>query len=240
MVAARYIVQGAAALQLFDDVFAKALMLRGDDAHAFAAVQTGGEIVQRKAVDPGANEADDHHPERVHRKGRAADEGAGYRYGGADVEVQILVDDLGQDVQAAGGGVDVEEDGLRDAEDEDKAQQIEPDVSHKRRLAGLHKAAHRQDLFPNLDERTQDECRVHGLGTELLANQEPRHNEQGGVDDGDHQGHLHRYARQAEEAGNHHRQTAAMNMTTVMMTSSFQNLKVASGCRISPTFIWIN
>ena len=53
--------------------------------------------------------------EGVHEEGGAADEGAGYRHGSANVKVQVLVHNLRKDIQAAGGSVDVEENGLRGA-----------------------------------------------------------------------------------------------------------------------------
>ena len=72
-VAAVDIVQGAAALEGFHDVGADFLAAVGDDADALALVHAGHEVVQGEAVHPGADEADDDHPERVDGEGGAAE-----------------------------------------------------------------------------------------------------------------------------------------------------------------------
>ena len=76
-------------------------MVVADDADPLALVECVGEVVDGDAVDPGADQADNHHPERIDGEGRAADQGTGDRNGGADVEMKVFVDDLGEDVQPA-------------------------------------------------------------------------------------------------------------------------------------------
>ena len=112
LVAARHFVEAAPAHDLVDDVVPDHLMVVRDDADAFAPAQARHEVVHDQAVDPGADQADDDQPEGIDGERRAADDDAGDGHGQADVEMEVLVDDLRQDVQSSRGGVDAEHDGL--------------------------------------------------------------------------------------------------------------------------------
>ena len=107
-VAADDLIHGAAALKIVDDETAQTVILLGDDADALLVVEGSGEVVDHKAVDPSADKADDHHAEGVDGKGGAADDSASDGDRGANVKMEVFVDDFGQDVEAAGGGVDGE------------------------------------------------------------------------------------------------------------------------------------
>lgn len=148
------VIQSAAALESFHDVSTYFFIAVGDDADALPLVHAGHEVVEREAVHPGADQAEDHHPEGVDGEGAAADEGAGDGHGYADVEVQVLVHDLREDVQSAGGGVDVEQDGLGDAHHEHEADQVQQRVAHDGGLTGLDETLIGAYLLPELQERT--------------------------------------------------------------------------------------
>ena len=197
-VSAADIVEGAAALEGFNDVGTDFFAAVGDDADTLALVHAGHEVVQGEAVHPGADEADDDHPERVDGEGGAADDGAGDGDGDTDVEVQVLVDDLREDVQAAGGGVDAEQDRLGNADDEHEADQVRQRFAHDGGLSGLDEALVGAHFLPELQERAQDHGRVHGLGAEFLADQQPGQDEKDGIDDRDDHGYLDRDAHHRE------------------------------------------
>ncbi len=185
-VAAGDLVEGAAAVELVDDVLADALVLLGDDAEALVVVEGGGEVVDHEAVDPGADEADDDHAEVVDEEGGAADDGTGDGDGGSDVEVEELVDDLGQDVEAAGGGVDAEHQGLRSAEQQHEAAEVEPGVAHDGGGAGdevvVGDVLPGEDGIPEVGQGAEDEGRVDGLEAELAVDEQEGHDEQDDVD----------------------------------------------------------
>lgn len=101
-VAADDLIEAAAAAKLVDDEAADLLVVMRDDADPLALVQAGREIVHDKAVDPCADEADDHHPERIDGESCAADDSARHGHGRPDVEVKVLVDNLCEYVKAAG------------------------------------------------------------------------------------------------------------------------------------------
>ena len=107
-----YLVEAASSSKLVDDETAYPVIFIGNHTDSFPLVQAGGEVVHDQAVDPRADQADDHHLERIDGEGCAADHRSGHRHGSSDVEMQVLVDNLRQDVEATGGGVDVEQDSL--------------------------------------------------------------------------------------------------------------------------------
>ena len=185
------LVQGAAALQGFGDVIADFfLMSLRDDADALAAVDRSHEVVQGEAVEPSAHQAEHDQTERIDGEGGTADDGAGDGHGHADVEVQVFVDDFGQDVQAARGGIDAEQDGLRDAHHQDEDDQVHQRVAHHGSQTGLDELFVGAHLLPEFQERTQDHGRVYGLGAEFLADQQPGQDQEDGVDDRDDRGDL--------------------------------------------------
>ena len=163
-----------------------------DDADALALVERIGEIIDGDAVDPGADQADDDHAERVDGEGRAADQGAGDRNGGADVEMKVFVDDLGEDVQPARGSIDPEEDGLGDTEHQHETDQVQPRVVHDRSPVG-DQFFKGKDPGPEIDERTKDQGRINGLRTEFRADQQPGEHQQDGIDGRDDHGDPHRH-----------------------------------------------
>ena len=98
----------------------------------------------------------------------------------------------------------MEQDGLRGAENEHKAQKVEPGVPHHGSLSGLDEFLVGKNFLPKLDERAQDKGSVHRFSAKFRANQQPGHHQQDGIDDRNHQRHLHRQSHGVEHAGDHH------------------------------------
>ncbi len=196
-IAAGDLVEGAAAVEFLDDVFADALIVFGDDAEALVVVEGGGEVVDHEAVDPGADEADDDHAEGVDSEGGAADDGAGHRDGGTDVEVQVFVDNLGQDVESTSGSVDAEHQGLGGTEQQHEAAEVKPGVAHNGVVID-DTIVRRQDIFtsgilgiprehpgPEVGEGTEDKGGEDRLETKLAVDEDEGEDEQDDVDDHD-------------------------------------------------------
>ena len=102
-------IQAAAALKVFDYETAEFLVIVRDYADALLAVERGGEVVHRKTIDPCADKADHDQLEGIDGESGKADDGAGDGHGHTDIEMQILVQYLGKDVQTAGGCVYIKE-----------------------------------------------------------------------------------------------------------------------------------
>ena len=185
-VATNYLVEGAAAVQLVDDIAADAVVFLRNDTDAFAVVERGGEVVDHETVNPGADKTDDYHAEVVDEECGAADNGTGDGDRGADVEVEVLVDYLGEDVQSAGGGVDAEHKGLRSTQKQDEAAEVEPGIAHDGHRAGgdvlVRDVLPGEDGVPHIGKRTQNHSGVDRLGSELMPNQNPCQDKQDGVD----------------------------------------------------------
>ena len=139
-----------------------------NDADSFPSVNRSGKIIHTDTVDPSSYEADYHQTEGVDGKGGGTDKRACHSNGGAYVEFAVFVEDLSQDVQAAGRGIDSEKYGLGSTEDEDEAQQIEPRVLHYGSLSGLNELAVRQDKFPEFNHRSKYQGSINRLYAELL------------------------------------------------------------------------
>ena len=88
------------------------LIFIADDADSLALVQADGEIVHHNAVEPGSYEADDYQPERVDEEGTEADNDSGDGYRGAYVPMELFLHYHCHNVQAAGGGIDTEQECL--------------------------------------------------------------------------------------------------------------------------------
>ena len=190
LVAARDLIEAAAADDLVDDVVADGFMIVRDDADALAPAQGGHEVVHDQAVDPGADEADDHQAERIYGEGGTADDHPGDGHRQTDVEVQVFVDDFREDVQPARGSVDAEHDSLRHAQDEHKTNQVEPKVAHHGSLARGEQLRVGADLLPQVHHGTENQGRITSLDAELLPDEEISQNQEDGVDDEHDGGHL--------------------------------------------------
>ena len=206
LVAARHLVQGAAAIDGVDHKVYDLPVVVGDDIHAYARVDACHEVVYHQAVDPRAHQAHDDQAHVVDQEGRAAYSPAPYRDRRAQAHVAILVDDLGQDVEPARRGVDAEQYRLRHAQHQHKAQQVEPRVgdhlpralyrdSKERLLDGAH-------CPQKVDHGAQNEGRVHRLGPKLVADEHKCKQQQDGVDDKYHGAHR----QEGHKLGNHERQ----------------------------------
>ena len=128
-IAALDVIERTATHQVLDDITADTFRLVGDDADTLALVERGGEIVDGKTVDPRTGKTDDHHAEVVDQEGGAADDSTGDRYRLADIVVDVLVDDLSQDIESSGGGIDAEHKGLASREEQHEAEQVEPYIA---------------------------------------------------------------------------------------------------------------
>ena len=173
-------------MEVVDDVTADTVVVLRHDAHTFAVVERSCEIVDHKTVDPSADKADDNHTERIDEESGAADDGTGDADGSTDIEVEILVHNLGQNVQSAGRSVDAEHQGLRGTQQQDKAAKIKPRVTHHRggtrHQVIIGNLLPRQDGIPHVSQRAKNHGRVDGLGTKLMSNQNPCQNKQDSVD----------------------------------------------------------
>jgi len=214
-IAADDLVKRAATIEIVDDVTADAVVVFRDDAHTLSLVEVGREHIHHHAIDPCGNEADDHHLEGIDEESREADDGTRHAHRLAHVEVQVFVDDFGQDVETASGSVDGEHQCLGGAEDDDAAEQVEPRVAHHRKsLAGIYThvyqvAVRRSEVFPGinpfaeLSHRTEDQGTVNRFEAELLANEQVGQNQQDGVDDGDHHGQADVDTHAVKDVGQH-------------------------------------
>ena len=133
--------------------------------------------------------------------------------------MQVLVDDLGEDVETASGGVDGEHQGLCRAEDQHAAEQVEPRVAHH----GIGRAgvdAHvdqivvrRGQVLPrinpltDLGHGTENQGAVDRLQAELLADKQIGQNQQDSIDDGDHHRQADVDAYALEDIGQHDGET---------------------------------
>ena len=201
-VAAHDGIEAAAAMELFNDMPADQLMILGNDADAFLAVEAGREVVDGQAVDPGTDQTENDQMERVDGESGAADDGAGHGDGSTDIEMEILVDDLRENVQTARGGVDTEHDGLRETQHQHEADHIEERLAHHGRGTFGDESLGGADDAPQIDHRTENHGGIDGLGAEFLADQQPGQHQQEGVDRHDDDGHL-----PAGDAGDDQRQT---------------------------------
>ena len=193
-IAADDLIEGTATVEVVDDVATDAVIVLGDDAHTLALVEVGGEHVHYHAVDPSGDKADDDHLEGVDGESREADDGTRHAHRLTHVEVQVLVDDLGQDVKAARGGVDGEHQGLGGAEDDDAAEQVEPGVAHH----GIGRTGINTHInqvfvrggqvfpgvepFAELGHGTEDQSAIDGLEAEFFADEQIGQHQQDGVE----------------------------------------------------------
>ena len=97
--------------------------------------------------------------------------------------------------------VEGEEDRLRDAHHEHEADQVQQRVAHHGALAGLDEALVGAHLLPEFQERAQDHRRVHGLGAEFPADQQPGHHQEDGIDGRDDCRYLQGNAHHHEQVG---------------------------------------
>ncbi len=205
------LVEGAAAMQLVDDVLADALVVLGDDAEALVVVEGSGEVVDHETIDPGADEADDDHAEVIDEECSAADDGAGHGNRGSDVEVEILVDNLGQDVEATGGGVDAEHQGLGGTEQQHEAAKVEPGIAHHRGGAGdevvIGDVLPGVDGIPEVGQGAEDEGGVDRLETKLAVDEQKCQYQQDDVDNHNQITEIHLNAHAGEDVDQHDGET---------------------------------
>ena len=191
-------------MQVIKDIAAYLFVVFGYDAYPFPAVEAGCEIVQRYPVDPCADDATHHQPERIYGNGSAADGYSGYAHGRANIGMEILVDYLCQDVQPSGGSVYAEQDGLGQAQDKHKAQEVKPGVVHQGGGSRLQKALDGEYLFPEVNHRPQNEGGVNGFGSEFTADKYPGQHQKHGVYDYYHIGYPYADARGVQKVGDHY------------------------------------
>ena len=198
-------------MQFVNNITADAVVLLRHDAHPLAVVERGSEIVHHQAVNPCADKSDDHHTEIVDEESRAADNSTSNAHRRANVEMQILVYNLGQNVQSARRGVDAEHQCLRRTQQQYKAAEVQPRVAHYRHRAGsqilIGNLLPRQDSIPHIGERTQYHGGVDRLSTELMPNQHPCQYQQYGVDSHNDDRQTDVDARCCKDIAQHNRQT---------------------------------
>ena len=101
--------------------------------------------------------------------------------------MEVLVYDLGHDVQPAGGGVDVEQKGLGNAQENHETHQVEPEIPHHRNRARSNEFFVRHDGFAQIHHRAQDQGCINRLDTEITAEQQQGEHNENHIEDGDHQ-----------------------------------------------------
>lgn len=178
-------IECTSAVEGADDVLANAFIVFGDDAEPFVVVEGGGEVVDDKSVNPGADETDDDHSELVvgDEEGGAADDGACDGDGGTNIEMEEFVDYFGEDIEATRGGVDAEHEGLGGTEKEYEAAEVEPWVTHDGSGA-CDGVVVGEDVFssgvagvpwhepgPEVGKRTEDEGCVDCLGSKFFVDE---------------------------------------------------------------------
>ena len=103
--------------------------------------------------------------------------------------MEVLVDNLGQDVESAGGGIDAEHQGLSGAEQQHEAAEVQPRVAHHRWGTGddvvVGDVLPRKHHVPEVGQRTENQSGVDRLETELTVNQDKGEDQQNDVDDHD-------------------------------------------------------
>ena len=133
--------------------------------------------------------------------------------------MQVFVDNLGQDIQTACGGVDGEHQGLGGTEDNHAAKQVEPRVAHHGKslvrgdthidkvFVGCGEVLPRIQPLAELCHRAENHGAVYRLQTKLLADEQVGQDQQDGVDDGNHHREADVDAHPLEDVGQHDGQT---------------------------------
>ena len=129
-ITANHFVQRTTTHQFVNDIAADTVIIFGNNADSLLVVETRREIIDHQTVNPGADETDNHHIERVDGKGRAANDGACHRHRSPDVKMQILIDNFGQNIKTASGSIDFEQNRLGCTQNQHETDQIEPNIAH--------------------------------------------------------------------------------------------------------------
>ncbi len=174
-------VDGDAALESLDDVAFKIVVVFGDDAHADFSGELVDKVVQDKAAEVGGQSAGDHGLEVVGEVGACNGHEACDNDGLSEVHVKVLVHDLCDDVETAGGGVGVEEDRLSVADHDDHAHNIQGDIS--RRGCRI-----REQELEHEEERRQQDGDKDDLCPEGLINKEKRQDDADDIQEQRHGG----------------------------------------------------
>ena len=111
-IAAFHGIQAATPVQIVYDKVAYPLRVVGHDAHPLLSGKIGGKVVDNDAVNPCAYESEYHHLGRIDGNCRQAHDPTCGGYASADVQMKVLVDNLGHYVQSSAGSIDIEEDSL--------------------------------------------------------------------------------------------------------------------------------
>ena len=126
------ILDGDSALECFDDVALEIIVVLGDHADADLSGELVDKVVQDEAAEVGGQGADDHGLEVVGEIGACDGHHSGDNDGLSEIHVEVLVHDLRDNVETAGRGVGVKEDGLSVADHNDHADYVQGDVPRRR------------------------------------------------------------------------------------------------------------
>lgn len=176
VVSAVGLIDGAAGIQIVQDELLELVLMLGNDADALALVEAEDEVVEDDTAEIGTNDGQNSGLEIVEEDGRTGDYHTGNDRGLAHINAEEVVEDLGDDIDAARGCVEVEQNGLTDGTEEGEADQIGQRISHDRAIEG------RIALEQTHDSRQQDGS-IDRFDAELTAQQQKTEDEQTDVKD---------------------------------------------------------
>ena len=161
-------------MELLQDEIPDLVALLRYDAYPALDALVEDEMIQHDAVQVGTQNAQHHGFAVIEEGGGKSDAHAGGGHGLSQLDVQIFVHDLRHDIQAAGGGVPVEQNRQAHADGEDIADHIQGHVPGEGGII-------RQKLLEQPDEKGQKNRGIHGFCAELPAAGEKSHQEKGHI-----------------------------------------------------------
>ena len=195
VVAALGLIQGHAAADVVHDVVRQLLVLLGEDADPLALGKAADKLVQNDAVKVCTQKSDHQRlgvvDKERERNGDRPDEGDAL----AQLDVQVLVEHLTQDVQAAGRGVGIKHHRLADTDNQNAAERVQRHISCER---GVVREQHLKDVQKDRHQNGG----IDRLGAKLPADKNKPNHQADHVEDEGHHRHLHR-----NEVDQNHRQT---------------------------------
>lgn len=124
-------VDGDSALERFDDVTFKIIIVLGDDADADLSGELVNEVVQNETAEVSGQGADNHGLEIVGKVGACDGHKTSDDDGFSEVHMEIFVHDLRDNVETAGRSVRVKEDSLSVADHDDHSDHVQSDISRR-------------------------------------------------------------------------------------------------------------
>ena len=167
----------------------------GDDAHFLLPIHAEEEFVQNHSVEIGAHQGDNHRPAVIAQGAEQGHRQAGDGHGHPQLHAEIFVENLGRNVQPAGGGIAQEQQRQPGADHKAVAQHIQEGVGgegpevREQPLQQPQKARHQQGG-------------IYRLHPEFVADEQKAQYQAYGVEPEGEVGYIHR-----DKPAQHHRQT---------------------------------